>query len=52
MPHCVSRHLPKLMEKYCVEIILRSNTPTPNEFVASFTKYCQQRAMSQDPGTW
>ena len=51
MLHCVSQHLLKLMEKYCIEIILRSNTPTPNEFVTLFTKYFQQRTMSQYPGT-
>ena len=51
MLHCVSQHLPNLMEKYCAEITLRNNTPTPNEFVTFFTKHFQQRAMSQYPGT-
>ena len=50
MLHCARQHLPNLEEKQCVEIILRNNTPTPNEFVTFFTKHFQQRAMSQYPG--
>ena len=52
MLHCVSQHLPKLVKKFCGEIILRNNTPTPNEFVTFFAKHFQQRAISQYPGIW